>query len=119
MSSGPVGLDVREYVYGFYAPTIPLSDPGTGFYIFSGRKSWLITKIQVWADPANTAVLEFEQSGNINLAACGCITIEPNGAFRDIVLLKGKGAKMVIEYWFQAKKGARVQFFNVDVTVPP
>ena len=118
MSSAPAGLDVREYSYGFYAPTIPLSDPGTGFFAFSGRKSWLITRIQVWADAANPAVLEFEQSGNINLAAGGCITIEPNGAFRDLVLLKGKGVRAVIEFWFQTKKNARVQFFNVDV-IPP
>jgi len=118
MSSAPVGLDVREYSYGFYAPTIELTDPGTLFWTFSGRKSWLITKIQVFADPANPAALEFEQFGAINLLAGGCITLEPNGAFRDKVLLKGKGARAVIEFWFQTKKNARVQFFNVDV-IPP
>lgn len=100
MSSGPVGLDVREYTYGMY--TLSLSAPG--FYTISARKDWLVTRVQFYT-AANPGILILQQPFQIPLAANGCITVEPNGAHRSEVFANGNGALLIIEYWFQTFDG--------------
>jgi hypothetical protein len=114
MSSGPVGLDVREYVYGHFSQT--LSAPG--FWEISARKNWLVTKVQFYNGP-NAGQLGLNPNNNIPVAAGGCVILEPNGAFKDKVIALGEGAIVIIEFWFQTQAGAFAQNIPIDVVVPP
>lgn len=102
MSSGPVGLDVREY--GFDAAQYTLAGPTR---IGTGTK-WLVTKIQVYNAATEVLALQLiSPSGafvnNLIVQPSGCLIIEPNGAFRgDVNFISGAGAVVIIEYWYQA-----------------
>jgi len=122
MSSGPVGLDVREYAYGYFSFN---TFPNIGLYTFSARKNWLITKVQLFAGAVPTS-LALSQSATITgplipVAANGCLILEPNGSFRGTVQVSavGDGALLVIEYWFQAQSGQAAQNIPIDVSSPP
>lgn len=122
MSSGPVGLDVREYAYGYFSFN---SFSSIGLYTFSARKNWLITKVQLYAGATATS-LALSQSATVTgplipVAANGCLTLEPNGAFRGAVQVSalGAGDLLIVEYWFQAQAGQAAQNIPIDVSTPP
>lgn len=98
MSSGPVGLDAREYAYGFFRYTIP---DGV-IHTISTRNRWLVTRIQMFAAAAFAGSLTLPGSSSILLEAGGCANLEPNGAHRGNVNVSGENAIVIIEYWFQA-----------------
>lgn len=107
MSSGPVGLDVREYAYGVYNYRPP---DGNGHSLSAG-KDWLITKIQFYAGPADDARIALGSlvSNQLTLAAGGCLILEPNGAHRGDIFLDGDGSLLIVEYWFQANPQGSIQ----------
>lgn len=114
MSSGPVGLDAREYSYDQFSFTIV-----AGGTTFSTLAKWLVTKISIFADAEPLGVQLVQPSGvavNATLVeANGCLELEPNGAFRgDVAIIGGLGALVLIEYWFQAQQDGFVP--TVDVT---
>lgn len=113
MSSGPVGLDVREYVYGHFSIVINTE----GFWEISARKNWLVTKVQFFT-AESAGQIGLNPNPTINVAANGCLTFEPNGAFKDKVIALGMGALVIVEYWFQANAGAFAQNIPIDVVVP-
>lgn len=114
MSSGPVGLDVREYSYGHFsfAPSV------AGFYTIGARKNWLVTKVQFYTG-ANPGQLALDPCPAVNVLANACLILEPNGAFRSKVEVLGIGSLVVIEYWFQTQSGQFVQNIPIDVVAPP
>lgn len=97
MSSGPAGLDVREYGYGVFS----FDAPDGGFHNFTTHGAWLVTRIQAFM-PAGAA-------GQINLGGQvvtidveGCVCLEPNGAYRGPVGYQGgANGKLIVEYWYQ------------------
>jgi hypothetical protein len=119
VSSGPVGLDVREYVYGFFSYTLTAN----GIYTISARKNWLVTKVQLYAGAALAATLQLDAASPtpIPVAAGGCAILEPNGAFKGSVVVAGNTALVVVEYWYQTLAGTvgNANGIPVDVTVPP
>jgi hypothetical protein len=114
MSSGPVGLDVREYVYGHFSQLVN----DAGFWEIGARKNWLVTRVQFFAG-AGAAQIGLSPNNMIQVAANGCLTLEPNGAFKDKVIAIGDGALVIVEFWFQAQAGAFAQNIPIDVVVPP
>lgn len=110
MSSAPSGLDVREYVYGyfFFTPSAP------GTYTISAQSNWLVTKVSLFAAAAgaNLALL-----AGIPVAANGCLILEPNGAFRSDIDVGGVGANLIVEYWIRGIAGG-AQVLPVTVTGP-
>lgn len=99
MSSGPVGLDSREYGYSFFFYTVP---DGNSHFITT-RNQWLVTKVQIYAAPAEPVSFVFGSiSSEATIAAGGCLTLEPNGAFRGGMTISGEGAVIVVEFWYQA-----------------
>lgn len=97
MSSGPVGLDVREYVYGSFF----LAIVGAGNQIVSARKNWLVTKVQFFTAAAAGHVT-LTANNRIPVAANACMVLEPNGAHRGPITVDGNGGYLIVEYWFQA-----------------
>jgi hypothetical protein len=114
VSSGPVGLDVREYAYGHFSQALTVA----GFYTISARKNWLVTKVQFYTG-ANVGQIALDPFPAVNVVANACLILEPNGAFRSKVEVLGIGALVVIEYWFQTQSGQFVQNIPIDVVVPP
>lgn len=115
MSSGPVGLDVREYTYGSYALDLTL---GTGFYTISAHKNWLVTKVQFFTG-ANPGNLALEGGTNITVAANACLILEPNGAHRRSIDVFGAGSKIIVEFWFQAVGDQFLTSIPIELKVPP
>jgi hypothetical protein len=97
MSSGPVGLDVKEYGYNYF--TFLASDGA--LHTFDANNNWLITKIQVFAG-ANPVTFIAGEGAAIVIAANGCLVLEPNGALRGIVEMQGSAGLIVIEFWYQS-----------------
>ncbi len=93
MSSGPVGLDSKEYAYKAVGIT------ALGNYFVPG---WLVTRIQVFCKTGLVAVRLTE--GEIPVAAGGCICLEPNGAMRTGLSVAGTDPadtfQGVIEFWY-------------------
>ncbi len=114
MSSGPVGLDVREYVYGYFSFVLQVD----GFYEIGTRKAWLVTKVQFYP-AAVQGQLALNPNAATIVAPGGCLILEPNGAHKDNVQALGVGALVIVEYWFQAQAGLFAQSIPVDVKVPP
>jgi hypothetical protein len=114
MSSGPVGLDVREYVYGYFSFVLQVD----GFYDISARKSWLVTKVQFYP-AAVQGQIALNPLATTTVAPGGCLILEPNGAHKDSIQALGVGALVLIEYWFQAQAGQFVQSLPIDLVVPP
>lgn len=112
MSSGPVGLDVREYVYGYFVFTSP--DAGT--HTISAHNDWLVTRIQYYAAAGAAAVLAAGAGSPINVVAGGCVELEPNGALKESIQINGLGSMLIVEYWFQAIEGAFVATLPITVT---
>jgi hypothetical protein len=112
MSSAPGVLDPREYVYGYDVRTF--ADNLT--HTIDAANAWLVTKVQVFAG-ANPVQFALTPNSVISVAANGCVTLEPNGAFRDTIQINGNGALIIIEYWFQAVAGQFVA--GIPITVTP
>lgn len=112
MSSGPNGLDAREYVYGVF--NYLAADGLT--HTIDAHNDWLVTRVQYVADPAVAAVIALSPSSPINVAAGGCLTLEPNGAFRDVIQVQGNGSLVIIEFWFQSIAGEFVATLPITVT---
>jgi hypothetical protein len=106
MSSAPSGLDVREYAYGYYSAVLANGAPHT---IAAGGR-WLVTKIQIFAGANDVDfILEVPSAGgggppDIIIRAGGCLTLEPNGAFRGRITATGQGAQIIVEFWFQPSR---------------
>jgi hypothetical protein len=99
MSSGPVGLDVREYGYSYYFYTVP---DGNAHFLRTNN-AWLVTKIQVFAEASTPVSFVFGSISNeAFIAAGGCLTLEPNGAYRGGMTITGQGAVLIVEFWYQA-----------------
>lgn len=114
MSSGPVGLDVREYTYGHFSQLIS----SAGFWEISARKNWLVTKVQFYTG-ANVGQIALDPNPTIPVAANSCVVLEPNGAFKSKIEVLGIGSLLIVEYWFQAQAGQFVQAIPIDVVIPP
>lgn len=104
MSSAPAGVDVREYAYDVTSYIVP---DGAEHLLDAGQR-WMVTRIQVYAPdplppPGNGyIILDGPGGGQIFFQPGGCIDLEPNGAFRDRILIFGQGAQIIVEAWFQA-----------------
>lgn len=99
MSSGPVGLDVREYGYSYYFYTVP---DGNSHFLTT-QNQWLVTKVQIFAPAGESVSFVFGSISNeATIAPGGCLTLEPNGAFRGGMSISGEGAVLVVEFWYQA-----------------
>ena len=102
MSSGPVGLDSREYGYTYFFYTVP---DGNSHFI-TCQNQWLVTKVQIYAAAAEDVSFVFGSISNeATIKAGGCLILEPNGAFRGGMSISGEGAVLVVEYWYQAAPG--------------
>ena len=106
MSCGPVGLDAREYYYEYEDLEIPGGAAPTDVYRIDAANSWLVTRIRYWAGAAGGGIgLENHPSADqSDIAANGCICLEPNGAYRGRVYVKGPGSRVVVEYWYQVNE---------------
>jgi hypothetical protein len=98
MSSAPCGLDVREYAYGVVNQYNNPSTPDV-YTIFAANR-WLVTRVMFFAG-ADPGFVELEPNPPINVAANGCLCLEPNGAFRGNIRMRGAGSLLVVEYWYQ------------------
>lgn len=104
MSSAPSGVDVREYAYDCFSYIVPAG----GERLIDAGQRWLVTRIQVFAPatlppPGNGYIILGGPGGaQIFFEPGGCIDLEPNGAFRDRLVIFGEGAQIIIESWFQA-----------------
>lgn len=98
MSSGPVGLDSREYSYSYFAYTVP----DENLHFITAQNAWLVTKIQLFASDAGAEIFFGGLAPTITLQPGGCITLEPNGAYRAHMSVSGESALLVVEYWYQA-----------------
>jgi hypothetical protein len=97
VSSGPVGLDSREYAYAIYG-YVPLD---TGPHFIGTNNKWLVTKIQFFAGAAADLLINLE-GNQVDIAKTGCLTLEPNGAYRNTIFAQGPvDSLIVIEYWYQ------------------
>jgi hypothetical protein len=99
MSSGPMGLDVHEYTYNYTRYVVPDAVQ----HRISARNAWLVTRIRFWA-AANPALLRirYGTAPQIDIAANGCLCLEPNGAHREDIYVQGQDALLIVEYWYQA-----------------
>ena len=111
MSSAPSGLDVREYSYGYFYYLAP----DAVNHNFTTRGQWQVTKIQVYAAAAAATFVLAGGGNDVVIAAAGCLTLEPNGAWRGAMNLTGEGAVLVVEYWYQATEDGT----RPTVTVTP
>lgn len=111
MSSGPVGLDAREYVYGVFPYTVQAG----GFQHIDAFNAWLVTKVQVFAGPTNAVQISLNPHNAVTVQPNGCFTFEPNGAFRGPIDVLGEDGLVVVEFWFQARAGAFAQ--NISIVV--
>jgi hypothetical protein len=99
MSSGPVGLDVKEYTFGLYNYLVP---DAFGHSI-SAHRNWLVTKFSFFCPNGGEIHIGGNVSNLLTVAAGGCLVVEPNGAHRgDFFVSSADQALLVIEYWFQA-----------------
>jgi len=99
MSSGPVGLDSREYGYSYYFYVVP---DGNSHFLTT-HNQWMVTKIQLFAAAAEPATFVLGSISNgADVAAGGCLELEPNGAYRGGMSISGEGAVLVVEFWYQA-----------------
>jgi hypothetical protein len=104
MSSAPTGIDVREYAYDLFSYIVPTG----GEHLIDAGQRWMVTRIQIFApDPLPAPgngyiILGSAGGGQIFFQSGGCITLEPNGAFRDRLVIFGQGTQIIIESWFQA-----------------
>lgn len=114
MSSAPSGLDAREYLYGSFS--LPLELFGT--YVISAAGEWAVTRVQLFAAADQAATLDGPNYGPTNeVAAGGCLVLEPNGAYRDAFRVSGGGGLFIVEFWFQAR-GTVGQSINIYVEDP-
>ncbi len=99
MSSGPNFLDAREYSYSYFSYVVPDGN----LHFITAQNRWLITRIQLFAAAAEDAELFFGGlAPTVAVKAGGCLTLEPNGAYRAHMSVGGEGALLIIEYWYQA-----------------
>jgi len=108
MSSAPSGLDVKEY--GYCLLRYAIAD-GVEHTIRAFNK-WNVTRIQFFCpDPlpaggcyiiTGAGVGGASGTGQVFLEAGGCVTLEPNGAFRGDLIVFGEDALLIVEAWFQA-----------------
>lgn len=111
MSSAPTGLDVREYAYSFF---VYRTTDGNSHFI-TARNNWLITKVQLFAGPTEECSFVFGgASSSIDVAAGGCLTLEPNGGFRGGMSISGEGALLIVEYWYQARASGQRPTITVN-----
>lgn len=99
-----MGLDAREYYYGFY--DLEIASGSLLIHTVQADNSWLVTRIRVYAGPAASAQIILEPPAGAlisshDIAANGCLCLEPNGAYRGNVQVKGGGSRTIIEYWYQ------------------
>lgn len=99
MSSGPMGTDFREYTYNFCRYIVPDALQ----HRLSARNDWLVTRIRMWAQ-SNPATFRIRSatSAQIDIAANGCLCLEPNGAHREDIYVTGQDSLLLIEFWYQA-----------------
>lgn len=111
MSSGPMGVDVREYTYNFTRYIVP----DALVHRISAQNAWLVTRIRMWAagNPA-TFQIRTALAPTLNIAANGCLCLEPNGAHREDIYVSGQDALLLVEYWYQAVPSGAA--FNVIIT---
>ena len=98
MSSGPVGLDAREYSYSYFSYAID----DENLHFITAQNAWLITKIQLFAADAGAEIFFGGLAPTIPIAPGGCVCLEPNGAYRAHMSVSGLGALLIVEYWYQA-----------------
>lgn len=112
MSSAPSGLDVREYGYRLVRYTIP----DGAEHSISHARALLITRIQFFAPatlppPGNAYIITAagggSSQGQVFVEPEGCITLEPNGAYRGDLIVFGQGCILIVEAWFQATPNAQ------------
>jgi hypothetical protein len=104
-----MGIDFREYSYNFLRYIIP---DGVQHRI-SARNAWSVTRIRMWAQSnAATFRIRSATSAQIDIAANGCLCLEPNGAHREDIYVTGQDSLLLVEYWYQAvPSGAAFSIF--------
>jgi len=111
----PVGLDVREYGWAFfeYTPADALAHTIQPAVVNPGfPTSWLVTRIQMFAPSTGGFSVQFSGQ-NLIIPAGGCVEFEPGGAYRGPFIVQGLGARILIEYWFQATTNAALPGISV------
>jgi hypothetical protein len=93
----PVGLDVREYAYGYTNYTVP----DGASHVISTRGAWLVTRIQVFGDGAAGGGNVDVGLGPIAIAASGCLELLPGGAHRGGIIVDGLALRVIVEWWWQ------------------
>lgn len=112
MSAGPPGFDVREFTYACFVFDHP-GDHNPRFV--SARKSWWVTRIQYFTSTESGALRIAGGSASILVAPNGCVTLEPNGAFKEWIGIENSGL-LLIEYWFQTPPNSNLIQIPIDVT---
>lgn len=91
--------DFREHTYNFTRYIIPDAVQ----HRISAGNAWLVTRIRFWAAAAPcTFRIRYATSPAIDIAAGGCLCLEPNGAHREDIYVSGQGGLLIVEYWYQA-----------------
>jgi hypothetical protein len=93
------GLDPREYAYATFDHTLVL----VGTHTFACEQQWLVHRIQAFAG-ANASTINVG-TGDIPIAANGCVVLEPNGLLRRNITASGLGLLVIVEFFFQATAG--------------
>ncbi len=98
-----MGLDAREYYYGFYDLEVAVGS--LLIHTVTAKNAWLVTRIRCYAGAvaADLAIANPDGSliGSKSIAPNGCLCLEPNGAYRGEVQVTGGGSRTIIEYWYQ------------------
>ena len=107
MSSGPMGLDAREYYWSFY--DLEVAAGSVLIHTVTVNNAWLITRIRCFAGPVDPCQLIIvppvgTPTGSHDIAPNGCLCLEPNGAYRGEVQVLGGGSRTIIEYWYQVNE---------------
>ncbi len=98
-----MGLDAREYYYGFY--DLEIAGGSVLIHTVTAQNAWLVTRIRCFASSAVTTLALVTPAGvpfgSHDILANGCLCLEPNGAYRGEVQVLGGGSRTIIEYWYQ------------------
>lgn len=102
-----MGLDAREYYYGFY--DLSVAAGSVLIHTVTANNAWLVTRIRCFASPTEDAQLILMPPvgtpiSSHQIAPAGCICLEPNGAYRGEVQVLGGGSRTIIEYWYQVNE---------------
>lgn len=101
-----MGLDAREYYYGFYDLEVAVGS--VLIHTVTADNAWLVTRIRCYAGSVAATLILVPPVGtpigSHDILAGGCLCLEPNGAYRGEVQVLGGGSRTIIEYWYQVNE---------------